>query len=89
MDRIHPLTPLFHAARPGPQGKLRSCAVGASQRLRRLFGPTAQVAVTEFSAGTFHMARRGGRGGRGGPVHGFHAVVEAGGRLGGVSWGKK
>ncbi|CAK8999721.1 3-beta-glucanase 1) (Exo-1 [Durusdinium trenchii] len=39
------------------QGKLRSCAVGASQRLRRLFGPTAQVAVTEFSAGTFHMAR--------------------------------
>lgn len=38
------------------RGKLSSCAHGASARLRSLFGK-GLVAVTEFSAGTFHQAR--------------------------------
>jgi len=48
----------FDCAAPLPQvqAKLHSCASSASQRLRQLFGD-AQVAVTEFSAGTFHKAR--------------------------------
>ncbi|CAJ1351262.1 unnamed protein product [Effrenium voratum] len=41
---------------PEVQAKLHDCASSAASRLRKLF-EDAQVAVTEFSAGTFHEAR--------------------------------